>query len=124
MIRTATGKLTYTAGNGNNYLQLATPFPGEAAPLTPSPVFNVNIHFGNGNDTFLLGYPPVGPPSPIAPAFPPPPVEPGLLDQGGVLTGQVIAGTGTNNVFIQGMVSANETAPWVLAPNFTLAGFP
>jgi hypothetical protein len=102
MIRSDPGKLNFRAGNGNDYLQLATPL---VLNIPPVPLFNVNIQFGNGNDTFLLGYPPTPPPATITVAFP----GENVNDQGGILTGIVSGGTG-NNTFIQGSL-------WVLAPN-------
>ena len=113
LIRNSGNQLNFSAGNGNNYLQLATPFPGQP-PLTSLPVFNVNIQFGNGNDTLLLGYPSSGPPFPIQPGFP---GETGLDDQGGILTGRVSAGNGLNNVFMQSPL-------WMISSPFLLTGFP
>ena len=94
MIRTPGSKLNWTSGNGNNYLQLASPLVNGAPML-----FNVNIHFGNGNDTFQLGG--VG------------------GDKGGSVTG-IVDGGGrlTANVFVM------DPTLWTLVAPFTLSNFP
>ena len=97
------GQLTYTTGNGNNYLDLFTPLNAKAPDVLPF-VFNLNVQFGNGDDTFQLGDPFGGANG---------------TDQGGIVTGSVNGGGRIiGNDFIQ------DPTLWTLSPNFTLSNFP
>ena len=100
------GTINWTSGNGNTALEVAAIF-NPAKDINSGPrAYNVNVHFGNGVDTFELGT--------ANTAFQ-------GLDQGGSLTGVVAAGNNTGNVFF---VDPNSVIPYVLEPNFTLSNFP
>ena len=93
MIRRPGSQLIWTSGNGNDYW-LATPLVN-GAPL----LFNVDIHFGNGNDTFQLSG--------------------AAGDKGGSITGTVDGGGRlTANVFLM------DPTLWTIVAPFTLSNFP
>jgi hypothetical protein len=94
LIRTPGSKLVWNSGNGNDYLQIASPLVNAAPQL-----FNVDIHFGNGDDTFQLG---------------------GVtLDKGGSITGTVDGGGRlTANVFLM------DPTLWTIVAPFTITNFP
>jgi hypothetical protein len=88
------GTMTFTTGNGNNYLQIATPNINEAPVL-----FNLNVRFGNGDDTFQVGG--------------------AAGDRGGSITGSVDGGGRlTANVFLF------DPTLWTVVSPFTLSNFP
>jgi hypothetical protein len=82
------GLLSWTSGNGSDSLTFA--------PTTDNQTWNVQIQFGNGDDTFTLGG--TGLNESVT----------GRVDGGGRLTA---------NVF-------NPGANWTLTPTFTLSNFP
>jgi hypothetical protein len=94
--RPAGGVINWTSGNGNNYVEFAAVGPlGYVTPQT----YNVNFHFGNGDDTVQLGSGVSG-------------------DVGGIMTGLIDGGGRINgNGFIQNV-------GWTFASPFTLANFP